>query len=133
MGDGDTLTNAVIGAVVNVVAGSFLPFGPLFGGAAAGYLEGGTREDGLKVGAIAGVLAFIPVILLVALFGSVFFAVFAGGAMGGSIGGGFPMFAGGFGFVFVFLLFFGAVYFIGLSAVGGYLGNYVRYDTDIDI
>jgi hypothetical protein len=133
MGEGDTLVNSLIGAVVNFVAGSFLPFGPLFGGAAAGYLEGGTREDGLKVGAIAGALALIPVLLFFMLFGSLFFAVVAGGGMMGGMPDTFPLAAGGVGFLFFVALVFGAVYFVGLSAVGGYLGNYVKYDTDIDI
>lgn len=132
MGEGDTLVNALIGAVVNFVAGSFLPFGPLFGGAAAGYLEGGTREDGLKVGAIAGAIALIPVVLFLMLFGSLFFAVVGGGMMGG-MPDAFPLAAGGFGFLFFVALLFGAVYFVGLSAVGGYLGNWVKYDSDFDI
>ncbi|MEF8775900.1 MAG: DUF5518 domain-containing protein [Haloarculaceae archaeon] len=133
MAEGDTLVNAVIGAVVNVVAGAFLPFGPLFGGAAAGYLEGGSREAGLKVGAIAGVIALVPLFLFLTLFGGLVFAILAGGSMGGGLPMGFPMAAGGFGFVVIVLLLFGAVYIVGLSAVGGYLGNYVKYDTDVDI
>ena len=133
MAEGDTLVNAVIGALVNVVAGSFLPFGPVIGGAAAGYLQGGSREDGLKVGAIAGVIALIPIFLFLTLFGGLFFAIVAGGTMGGGMPGGFPMAAGGIGFVVVLFFIFGAVYVVGLSALGGYLGNYVKYDTDVDI
>ena len=133
MAEGDTLVNAVIGAIVNVVAGSFLPFGPVIGGAAAGYLQGGSREDGLKVGAIAGVIALIPMFLFLTLFGGLFFAIVAGGTMGGGMPMGFPTVAGGFGFVVVLFFLFGAVYVVGLSAVGGYLGNYVKYDTDVDI
>ena len=133
MAEGDTLVNAVIGALVNVVAGSFLPFGPVIGGAAAGYLQGGSREDGLKVGAIAGVIALFPIFLFLTIFGGLFFAIVAGGTMGGGMPGGFPFAAGGIGFVVVLFLLFGAVYVVGLSAVGGYLGNYVKYDTDVDI
>ena len=133
MAEGDTLVNAVIGAIVNVVAGSVLPFGPVIGGAAAGYLQGGSREDGLKVGAIAGVIALIPIFLFLTIFGGLFFAIVAGGTMGGGMPGGFPFAAGGIGFVVVLFLLFGAVYVVGLSAVGGYLGNYVKYDTDVDI
>lgn len=134
MAEGDTLINAVIGALVNVVAGSVIPFAPLFGGGVAGYLEGGSREDGLKVGAMAGAIALIPVILLILLFGGIFFAIVGGASMAGGMPGGMPFVAaGGFWFLVFFLLIFGAIYFVGLSAVGGWLGNYVKYDTDVDI
>jgi hypothetical protein len=118
MGEGDTFLNAAIGAVVTVVF-SFTGFSPLVGGGVAGYLQRGSRRDGAKVGAISGVLAFLPFVLLLFLgFG---FLV----AM--------PM-TGGFGLPgFVELLVILLVIFpllllwnVGLGAVGGYLGIYLR-------
>ena len=72
MTDGDTLVNGFLGAVVTVVL-SFLPFSPLLGGMVAGYLEGGERGDGVRVGAIAGAIALVPLVafgLLVSVFGA---------------------------------------------------------------
>jgi len=123
MAQGDTLVNALIGAVVAVVL-TFLPLSPLLGGLVAGYLEGGDRGDGIRVGAVAGVIAFLPLVGVgVLLFGfGAFFLL-----------GGFPGAAGGV--VIVFLVLFGLVvvglYTVGLSALGGWLGNYVLTDTDL--
>lgn len=129
MAEGDTFVNALIGAVVNAIAGALIPFGPVVGGAVAGYLQGGSREDGLKVGALAGAIALVPMFLLLLLFGGLIFAILAGTGAGAGI----PFVAGGFGIIAFFVFIFGAVYVIGLSAVGGLLGNYVKYDTDVDI
>ena len=123
MAEGDTLVNALIGAVVGLVL-SFLPLSPMLGGAIAGYLEGGDRDDGVRVGAIAGVIAFLPLVGFgVLLFGfGAFFLV-----------GGFPSRLGVV--ALVFLVLFGLVllglYTVGLSALGGWLGNYVLTDTDL--
>jgi hypothetical protein len=125
MAEGDTLVNALIGAVVGVIAGSILPFGPLLGGLTAGYLEGGTRSDGLQVGLYAGLIALVP--LLLGGFALVsFLGIFA-------IGVGPDGFAiGAAGLVFLVIAFVGSlVYVVGLSAAGGWLGNYIRYDTDL--
>ena len=129
MAEGDTLVNALLGALVNVFAGSFVPFGPLVGGAVAGYLEGGTRDDGLKVGAIAGVIALLPIFLVVALFGTIVYGLL----LGVDAGTGIPIAAGGLGIVMFVVFLLGAVYLIGLSALGGYLGNYLKHDTDVEI
>lgn len=43
MAEGDTLENALIGAVVNAIAGSVLLFSPVVGAAVAGDLQGGSR------------------------------------------------------------------------------------------
>lgn len=113
MANGDTLRNALIGAVVSVVL-AFLPFSPALGGGVAGYLQGPSREDGLRVGAYAGLVAAIPILLVVTLFGSLFFL------------GAFFEPRAAFGFVFVLLVFgVGLLYTVGLSALGGYLGAYV--------
>ena len=123
MAEGDTLVNALIGAVVAVVL-TFIPLSPMLGGLVAGYLEGGDRSDGIRVGAIAGVIAFLPLVGVgVLLFG--FGAFFLLGGFPGAVGG----------VVVVFLVLFGLVvvglYTVGLSALGGWLGNYVLTDTDL--
>ena len=121
MAEGDTLLNAVIGGIASIVL-SFVPFSPVLGGALAGYLQGGDRGEGVRVGAYAGVVAAVPLALL--LF--VVVAVFGVFAMGGRPGGG--------AILVVFFLFAAAVVagiIVGLSALGGWVGNYVRYDTDL--
>lgn len=126
MGDGDTLVNALVGAVVSVVAGGTIPFGPLFGGAVAGYLQGGDRSDGTRIGLIAGLVALVPTLLIGA---AVFwlFGLFTVGVGSGGVGFGL------FGLAVVLFAFVtSAVYVVGLSVAGGWLGNYVRYDTDVD-
>ena len=121
MAEGDTLLNAVIGGIASIVL-SFVPFSPVLGGALAGYLQGGDRGEGVRVGAYAGVVAAVPLALL--LFLAV--AVFGVFALGGRPGGG--------AILVVFFLFVAAVVagiIVGLSALGGWLGNYVKYDTDL--
>lgn len=113
------LVNALIGAVVTVVV-SFVPFSPILGGGVAGYLQHGSREEGVKVGAISGVIATIPVVLGVLLIAS-FFAIVPAGM--GSV-----RFALG-GLVLALVTFLVAgVYTVGLGAVGGYLGAYLAED-----
>ena len=135
MAEGDTWVNALIGGVITVVIAGFVPFGSVIGGAVAGYLQGGDRNDGLKVGALAGLIALIPFVLLLFFMGTIFGALGMGAGMG-MFGPNSMLFgfSAGFGFVvLVFALVVGLLYIVALSAVGGWLGNYVKYDTDVDI
>jgi uncharacterized membrane protein (GlpM family) len=129
MAEGDTLVNAVIGAAASFVLSGIVPFSPLFGGGIAGYLQGGDRSEGLRVGAISGAIAVVPAILIGLFVFTVVLSVFVGGAAYGAEGFGvFGLFSG------VSLVLFGVffvAYFVALSAVGGWLGNYVKYDTDL--
>jgi len=124
MAEHDTLLNAVIGAIATALLNSFVPFAPLFGGALAGYLEGGTRSDGLRVGTISGLIGLVLTALVFALF---FFIVAAFGLIAGA-----PRLFGAVGFLFVLLVgVFVTVYTVGLSALGGWLGNYAKYELDV--
>lgn len=122
MANGETLVNAVLGAVVIVLLAGTLPFAPVLGGLLAGYLEGGEREDGIRVGALSGAIALVPAVLLGTLVANLL--LFAAGGLG------VPGLAGGLGLAIVLVvLLFGLLYIVGVSAVGGWLGNYVRYET----
>lgn len=103
--------NALIGAIAGIVL-SFIPLSTVLGGAIAGYLEGGTPEDGLRVGALAGAIMLLPF----ALFGLA--ALFLFGFFGGAPF--FFLFVGGAAFTVA------VVYTVGFGALGGYLGVYVR-------
>ena len=120
MAEGDTLVNAVVGGIASILLG-FVPFSPVLGGAVAGYLHGGERGTGVRIGAYAGVVAAIPFAF------SLFFAIAVFGFLL-SIGteSGVVLL-----FFVLFALVAAAVYTVGLGALGGWLGNYVRYDTDL--
>lgn len=124
MEEGNTLVNAVVGAVVTGILTWFVPFAPLFGGGLAGYAEGGDRSDGLRVGGLSGVIASVPILLIAALI------VVGLGVISVGAEGFFPFAIGGIFVVFAF--FFAVLYVVGLSALGGWLGNYVKYDTDFE-
>jgi len=124
MGQGDTLLNAGIGALVTVVF-SFTAFSPALGGAVASYLQREDSSAGVRVGALSGALAAIPFLVFVVFIGGF---LFAGPMMGG--GPGVP---GGFGFLLLFGVLFAFVWSVGLGAVGGYLGVYIARETDISI
>ena len=126
MGEGDTLANGLIGAIVTVVTVSFIPFSPLLGGAVSGYLQGGETEEAIKVGVLSGLIALVPLFALLVFVGNIFLFILAVGATGpaGLISGlGFVV------VVFVALAFL--LYVLCLSVVGGWLGNYLKRETDI--
>lgn len=120
MGKGDTLSNAVIGAVVTVVF-SFTGASPILGGGAAGYLQRESRKSGAKAGALSGALAFLPFLFFLFLF----FGVFFGGIVGGGLG-----LPGGFGLAVVFVVPVFLLWSVALGAIGGYLGTYIREDVE---
>ena len=122
MSEGDTVVNAVIGAVVTVVL-TFTGFSPILGGIVAGYLQRGERVDGARVGALSGAIAILPFLLLFFVFGGF---LFTGSMMGGGMG-----VPGGFVVVFLFGVVFALVWVVGLSALGGYLGVYLATETDV--
>ena len=129
MEEGATLVNAVVGAVVSVLGGMVVPFAPLVGGAVAGYLEGGTRSEGIRVGFVSGLIALVPALLLGVIAVGIFGSLLLG--MGPGLDGfGVGLF--GFGFVLVALAV-AAVGIVGLSTLGGWVGNYVKYDTNVDV
>lgn len=125
MDEGNTFVNALVGAVITAVTSGFIPFAPVLGGAAAGYFQGGSRSDGLRVGAISGGIASIPVVGIAFLIFSFLGVVSLGSAEA------IPFAIGGIVVVVIFV--FILLYTVGLSALGGWIGNYVKNDTDIDI
>lgn len=114
---GNTGLNAVIGAAITLGL-LFTSISPLLGGAVAGYLQHEPPARGARVGAISGLLATLPLLLIMGL-GMTLFA------------GLWPMHMtpfGGLGFFFVWFVMFPIllIWFVGLSAVGGYLGAYLN-------
>lgn len=126
MASGETLTNALIGALVTIVVTPVLPFAPLLGGVVSGYLQGGDSSDGITVGAIAGVFALLPLLLILVVLGNVFLFLFA------LTGEGVLVLLGSLGVAAVVLLIvFGLIYVVLLSALGGWVGNYLKAETDL--
>ncbi|WP_123619384.1 DUF5518 domain-containing protein [Halorubrum sp. CSM-61] len=113
MNTDNTLLNAFIGAVATFLL-SFTGIGPVLGGALAGYLEGGETNDGLRVGAISGAIASLPVlgVLFLVLF-IVPIAPDAGVAIGSAV-------------LILGIVALAFAYTMGLSAVGGVIGSYVK-------
>lgn len=133
MEEDNTLANAALGGVVTFLTGNFVPLAPVLGGAVAGYLQGGTRQEGMRVGAYSGLIAFVPLVLLAMAISSLIGVVGIGfGVFGPEIPGLGA--AGLLGFLLLGLfLVMAFAYFVGGGAVGGWLGNYVKYETDVDL
>jgi len=121
----NTWVNAVVGALISIVLTPAIPLAPVLGGAVAGYLESEGGSAGLRVGALSGVLAVVPLLLLFVLLGNLLFVVLA------SVAGAPPGLAELGGLVLVVAAIFAVVYTVGLSALGGWLGGYVRREIDI--
>ena len=119
----DTTMNALIGGVVTIVL-SFTGFSPLIGGAVAGYLN---QRDGVRIGALAGVIALVPLILVFAFLGTVFAAFTPFTGMGPGMMAGMGLVGLFFG---AFVFAFAAAIIVGLSALGGYIGEYL-YEEDV--
>lgn len=118
-GGGSRALNALFGAVAAIVL-FFLPFQTVIGGAVAGYLQGPDTGEGLRVGALTGVFLLVPMILLVVVVGGSLFAIlpFLDPAAVG---------IGALGLLaLTILLLFGALYTVGLAALGGVLGAYLN-------
>lgn len=101
--------NAIIGGVAGILL-AFIPLSPVLGGGIAGYLQRGPREAGLKVGAGAGLVMLLPYVFIG------FFLLMLLGL------GGTPAAFGVFALLLIGMM---ALYTVGLSALGGYLGVYV--------
>jgi hypothetical protein len=114
------LRNAAIGAVVTVVL-SFTGFSALLGGGIAGYLQGEPPKRGARVGAISGGIAVLPILLVLVLG----FVLLLGQPAALGVTGGVELAI--ILFVMFPLLF---AWIIGLGAVGGYLGGYLRTESN---
>lgn len=109
----DTTTNALVGGIVTAVT-SFVPFSPVLGGLASGYLQGTDRTDGVRVGAYAGLVAAVPVVVLFA------FLIVGAVAVATELSLAAPMSIGVAGLVVGLIVL--VAYLVVLSALGGYLG-----------
>jgi hypothetical protein len=103
----------VAGAIVGGVL-SFVPLSPVLGGATAGYLDSDQTASGLGTGTLAGVFGSLPV-LVVTVFSGIGLFVGVPGELA-------PAAAALLAFTAVLTL----LYFVALSAIGGYLGAWAR-------
>lgn len=104
---------AGIGALVSVVLGWVPLVGPVFGGAAAGYLRGSDGTEGAISGLLGNAIASVPLLLLVLLF------LALGGIGAAAQGDG----EAAVGMVLWLVIFAGGfAYFYALGALGGLLG-----------
>ena len=106
------LLNAVLGAVVTAIATPIVPFAPVVGGAISGYLDAGSTESGAKIGAVSGAIALVPLLVVIPLL---LFVLFLD-----------PVFAVGVFFILIVVAVFLAAYTVGLGALGGVLGVYIK-------
>ncbi len=104
---------ALVGGILGIVLG-FVPFSPALGGAVAGYLDPNRSASGLGIGTVAGLFGAVPVVI-VASFASV-------GLFMGLPGDAIILVISVFGLLFIFTV----ATAVGLSAVGGYAGHWLR-------
>jgi hypothetical protein len=123
MGEGDTLMNALIGAVVSIVL-SPLQFSPVIGGTVAGYLQGSDSNEGVQVGALSGLFTAIPLLCLVGIISS-----FMGGFF--FLDGSMPLMGGAPFLIVIFAVLLVFAFTVALSAVGGFLGAYLNREDVI--
>jgi hypothetical protein len=108
--DSNPVLNAVVGGIAGILL-AFVPLSPILGGGIAGYLQGGPRDAGLKVGLWAGLVMLLPYVFIG------FFLLMLLGF------GGTPAAFGLFALIVIGMM---ALYTVGLSALGGYLGTYLH-------
>jgi|GEM_PF-462395 len=118
-----TWTDATAGGVVTAVTSFLLPFAPMLGGFAGGYLHRNERTSATRVGALSGLLSVLP--LAVALL-FVTAGIVVGTLRVDAVGAALLV----VGIVLVSLLFT-ALFSGGFGALGGYLGGQLR-DRDAD-
>lgn len=115
-----TWINALIGAAITLGL-SFTGLPPLLGGGVAGYLQQESPERGAKVSAISGVIATVPLLFSMVVGFGLFAAVPVDGV---GMPGGIEL------MIMLFLMLpMLLLWFVGLSAAGGYLGAYIRRET----
>jgi hypothetical protein len=113
-----TWTDAAAGGVVTAVTSFLLPFAPMLGGFAGGYLHRNERTSATRVGALSGLLAVLP-LAVASLF------VAAGVAIGTLQADAVGVALLVVGVVLVSLLFT-ALFSGGFGALGGYLAGRLR-------
>ena len=116
MSEGNTWVNVLVGAAITLGL-SFTGFSPLLGGGVSGYLEASSPKRGAVVGALSGVIVTLPLLLIV-MAGIGFFVAVPPTGLGG--------FEVALILVMIVPLFF--LWFVALSAAGGYLGAYIRVE-----
>lgn len=110
----DTVTNAVVGALVAAVT-AFVPLSPVLGGAVAAYLQGGDRDEGTRVGGLSGLVGVAPVVVLLVVLVVVFAVAATEVALGGVV-------AVVVAAAMLFSVAVSVLYAVVLGALGGYLG-----------
>lgn len=106
--------NALLGAIVSVVL-SFVPLSQVLGGIVAGYLEAGSSERVVGVGAFSGFLSVAPVLAVLAFV--------LGGVIAGLLGVGDGALALVVGAALLLTLAVVATVGAALGAVGGFVGG----------
>ena len=103
----------VVGATVGTVL-SFVPLSPILGGATASYLDPDRNRGGLGTGAVAGAVAALPTVILTIAAG---IGLFEGLAQAEAMAV-LPLVG--------LIALATAAYFVGLHALGGVIGGWIR-------